>query len=591
MDFFYRKNNSTFANYELLNIESIQNYIPIYEKFFDLNNKNYNSINLNNSYTISNVIEKKSDNTYVAEILDPSNVVYKRDIFVKFSPLLDPVKYLCDKYRENRDGLFNLPRHCSYVDDESNKYYCHSKIIDTNNAAFVDGFFSFLISVLLHRYNFVNAGDFYGSFLGIKRDFIYNIEDDIELLNDYEEFHANKDKIYTMNNSEYQKLFNHSTKKRKNKLNFVEEDGEGDVLDIDLNDINDLSCLDQIFSIGENIMNDDKDANPELEEEEPVFDISESISGIAKKGSRHTNSNGSSSTSSCSSRTSNTEDEDGDEGSRDEDSRDEDSRDEHDDESSSEDIENIFVNINRFPVELIVLEKCDNTLDDYMVNNKIRDPELESIILQILFTLITYQKAFNFTHNDLHTNNIMYKKTDKKFLIYRWNDRHYKVPTFGKIYKIIDFGRAIYKFKGHTICSDSYSREGDAHTQYNCEPYLNPDKPCIEPNNSFDLCRLGCSMFDFFVEDLDDIKKIKSPIKRIILNWVLDDKGRNILYKNDGDERYPDFKLYKMIARTVHRHLPEQVLENTVFDKYLTAKKKINNPGQIMNIDAIPVMI
>ena len=76
-----------------------------------------------------------------------------------------------------------------------------------------------------------------------------------------------------------------------------------------------------------------------------------------------------------------------------------------------------------------------------------------------------------------------------------------------------------------------------------------------------------------------------------MLDWVMDDKGRNILYKNDGDERYPDFKLYKMIARTVHRHLPDKVLENPVFDKYLIAKKKINNPKQIINIDDIPEMI
>ena len=31
------------------------------------------------------------------------------------------------------------------------------------------------------------------------------------------------------------------------------------------------------------------------------------------------------------------------------------------------------------------------------------------------------QKAFNFTHNDLHTNNVMYNQTDKKFLYYCYN--------------------------------------------------------------------------------------------------------------------------------------------------------------------------
>ena len=254
-------------------------------------------------------------------------------------------------------------------------------------------------------------------------------------------------------------------------------------------------------------------------------------------------------------------------------------------------IEDIFMSINKFPVQVICLECCENTLDDYISNNKIKDNEWESIVLQILFTLITYQKVFDFTHNDLHTNNIVYNSTEKKFIYYKYNNKHYKIPTFGKIYKIIDFGRAIYKFKGKQITSDSYSSDGDAATQYNCEPYLNINKPRLDPNYSFDLCRLGCSLFDYFIDDIDDIKKLKSPIKKIMVSWIFDDKNKNILYKNDGSERYPDFKLYKMIARSVHNHSPQKVLKNELFDKYTISKKKINNPEAIFNIDEMPIMV
>ena len=66
-----------------------------------------------------------------------------------------------------------------------------------------------------------------------------------------------------------------------------------------------------------------------------------------------------------------------------------------------------------------------------------------------------------------------FKKTEKQYLYYRYNQRHYKVPTHGRIFKIIDFGRAIYKYKGRTICSDSYHKKGDAATQYNFGPYFN----------------------------------------------------------------------------------------------------------------------
>ena len=95
-------------------------------------------------------------------------------------------------------------------------------------------------------------------------------------------------------------------------------------------------------------------------------------------------------------------------------------------------------------------------------------------------------------------------------------------------------------------------------------------------------------MFDFFADDFNDIKKIKSPIIKLILGWCNDDNLRNVLYKSNGKERYPDFKLYKMIARTVHNHVPHKVIENDVFSKYIIYKKKITKHKTIMNIDSYP---
>jgi hypothetical protein len=69
----------------------------------------------------------------------------------------------------------------------------------------------------------------------------------------------------------------------------------------------------------------------------------------------------------------------------------------------------------------------------------------------------------------------------------------------------------------------------------------------------------------------------------------MDDKNRNVMYKSNGEERYPDFKLYKMIARTVHNHVPNKVLQNEYFDTYVVEKKKIkSNANMIMDIDSFP---
>ena len=157
--------------------------------------------------------------------------------------------------------------------------------------------------------------------------------------------------------------------------------------------------------------------------------------------------------------------------------------------------DNINAYIYDYPIQFICLEKCKGTFDDLLENQLINHENAAAYLMQVIMTLIVLQKTFHFTHNDLHTNNIMYIETDIEFLYYQINNQIYKVPTYGKIFKLIDFGRAIYKYDTHLFCSDSFAPGDDAATQYNFEPYYNEKKPRIEPNMSFDLCRLGCSIF------------------------------------------------------------------------------------------------
>ena len=235
------------------------------------------------------------------------------------------------------------------------------------------------------------------------------------------------------------------------------------------------------------------------------------------------------------------------------------------------------------------MEKCENTLDSLILNDKFKnDDEWFSAFMQIIMILITYQKVFSLTHNDLHTNNVMYCETKLKFVYYLYKGKYYKVPTHGRIFKIIDFGRSIYKFQNKLFCSDSFENKGDASSQYNTEPFFNDKKPRLEPNYSFDLCRLACSIFDYLVDDISDVKNLKkcTPLVRLIVEWCLDDKSVNLLYKNNGAERYPDFKLYKMIARCVHNHTPQAQLEREEFKQFLTTKKDISTEN-LVNIDAM----
>jgi hypothetical protein len=578
-----RKNSELFKSLEdpeIFSLSNTQNYIPIYNKFFSLNDSNYNGVNFNNKLYISDINKKLDDdfhvyNCKIKNIMN--NKIKDRNVFFKSAPLLDPYKYLVGKYNINDERIFTLPKL------ESKEKDCHEKFIDQNNSAYVDGLFLFLSSQLIHSTYFPHGVDYYGSFLGIKQNFSLNVFDDIDYLKNSDFFNKNKNILFKIDD------FEHLFQDEKEKLEPIQIHHNNSARSqLSIKSI-DNELFEDIFEDKLVNLNDLKNMSIDL--------IEITNSQIIENGNLTLKSN-----STCSSRSSHTDEEDIRDEDNDEENDEEDEQDEEDDEDEDDDEEDdeeddddedevICATIPKFPIQVICMENCENTFDNLILNNDLSSEEWYSALMQIIMILITYQKAFNFTHNDLHTNNVMYNNTDAKFIYYCYKKKYYKVPTYGRIFKIIDFGRSIYKFDGKLFCSDSFQTGGDAATQYNTEPYLNDKKPRLEPNYSFDLCRLACSLFDYIIEDpleVNDLSKCKDPIKRLIVEWCLDDKGINMLYKNNGADRYPDFKLYKMIARCVHNHIPQAQLERPEFMSFLyngTIK------GDFINIDKIPVCV
>ena len=604
IDYQKRKNTELFKCFEestSLFLSKTQNYIPIYTRFFNLSETNYNSINLNNKWYISNIGEKMGEfsNVYNGTIknLDTNKVKHK-PIFFKLAPLLDPYKYMIGKYDISDPRLFRLPTIHSTSED------CNSKIIDINNSAYIDGMFSFLSSELHNKYKLTGGVNYYGSFLALKNEFKINVFDDIDYLNNSDFFNKNKNTLFTID--DYTHLFQDESIKLKpikigndislKSMKSVNDEMFENVFEpIDLNDLKDMSLdlvdvtnsyisSDQSITLKSNSTCSSRSSHTNDEELEDEFcehcneevedEYEDEYEDEDEEKSIWTDEN-----------EDNNDNEDNKEG-------------EWTDDDDDEEEERIEVTIPKFPVQVIAMEYCENTFDDLILNEDLTNEEWLSAFMQIIMTLIAYQKVFQFTHNDLHTNNVMYNQTDQKFLFYQYKNKYYKVPTFGRIFKIIDFGRSIYKFNGNVFCSDSFQNGGDAATQYNTEPYFNDKKPRLEPNPSFDLCRLACSIFDYIIDDFEEMKdlsKITDPIKRLVFEWCLDDKGINMLYKNNGIERYPEFKLYKMIARCVHNHTPQSQLLRPEFAKYefkplhpLGKSIGIDNALSLINIDNMP---
>jgi len=560
-----RKNTRLFAslqNHKGIELSEIQNYIPIYNTFFSLNSNNYNSINLNHLWYLHDVTKGDSENIFTCKLKNSDfDTVIDGKAFFKMAPLLDPCKYIVGKYNHLDPYLFTLPS----LEDNS---YTHSKLLDRNNSSYVDGFFVFLTSQLLNYKRFIHGVDYYGSFLTIKNNFKLNVADDLDYLVKSEFFNKQKNILFQID--DYSHLMIEETPKI--------------LVPIKIFSSEDLPEL-TIPSISNEIFEDLFSQHSSNQLSSDLIDIT-SVNPFLQDDHIQTLR----STSSCSSRTSHThssqdEDEEDDEDSEECNTDTSYETEENEDEDDEEEVINVI--LPKFPVQMICMEKCENTFDDLIINSELSDDEWFSAFMQIIMILITYQKLFSFTHNDLHTNNVMYNTTNQKYIYYQFKKKYYKVPTFGRIYKIIDFGRAIYKFNGNLFCSDSFQNGGDASTQYNTEPYFNEKKARLEPNFSFDLCRLACSIFDYIVDDFENIKELESsnPVIKLIVEWCSDDNNINVLYKNNGMERYPDFKLYKMIARCVHNHSPAAQLERREFKKYMISKTSLTKDSIVMNID------
>lgn len=216
-----------------------------------------------------------------------------------------------------------------------------------------------------------------------------------------------------------------------------------------------------------------------------------------------------------------------------------------------------WASFSNVPIQMTVMEKYDGTLYELMKTYNESEKHL-AWLTQVIFALAYAQRNFGFVHNDLHSNNVMYTKTEKEYLYYAWNGIFYKVPTYGYLIKIIDFERAVMSVKlvgmkeSKFFMSDHFSTDDEAGGQYNYPPFYNPKFPEIKPNPSFDLVRLATSLFwDFYPEGPTHTEYSKDPVFCLLMKWLTLEDGTSILFGKEDPrhDRYHGFTLYKAIAR------------------------------------------
>lgn len=240
----------------------------------------------------------------------------------------------------------------------------------------------------------------------------------------------------------------------------------------------------------------------------------------------------------------------------------------------------IFLKCSNIPVLVCFQEAADGTMDELLrefddddedacgiVDDEKAEERWSAWLFQVVAALSVFQKYVRFCHNDLHTNNIVWFKTDEPYLYYKNEDGdYYKVPTFGKLFKIIDFGRSTCEIGNKMIMSSDFAPGQDAAGQYNWGPFYNEGLPEVAPNMSFDLCRLAISLFESLCPD--ENAREDSPLASLLWAWMLDDNKDSVLYDDDGEERFPGFELYIHIAAFVHGAVPAEQFDAKPFSRF-----------------------
>ena len=508
---------------------------------------------------------------------------------IKSVPILDIIDMMKGKYVPEK-VVACLPVR------ERERGQTFEKINDHNNQAYVDCVAGYALSKLVERDLCPGFPRFFGHFTGIVPELKVDITEDFYHIRNQAWFHRGLGDIFTIESEDNQDNFGQSddkTGRQIRKITIMDEEfgftsemksiaedpdiirqeweesgcGSKDIFDIvEIGSIKkgsgsglgqDITESNQIIlnteEDGENtsisIEENDNDSDTRSSEGVHTECTDDDLIHDADSDADADNSEKGGSESNCDESASDTED----------------SYNSHDEED--EDDTSFYAILKNVPVQSTIYEDLCGSIDDLIMKGQVSDEEWLAILFQIVFSLAVAQKEYGFIHNDLHTNNVMWSKTDEQYFYYNVNGTNYKVPTFGKVIKIIDYGRSYIRFQGKEYFSDAFHQKGDAAGQYNYPPYFNNTETVVSPNKSFDLPRLACAMY----ESMYDSESTEDTLLRNILyQWLIDNRGKNILWNRDGIERFAGFGLYKHIARHCSQAIPEIQLEGEAFLRFRT---------------------
>ena len=603
-----------------LGFKNIQTYFPVMENYFNIYNFPDCHLNytLNSRYQIKNIYINNDE--FTGLIFDTKNKNNDmKDIFLKENPILEPLNYMMNRYRSVNNNIL-LPYSFKYSQKSFNKVNLK------NNSCYIDTFFVYIASKLTENNHLPSFPYYYGSFCSISEVFNYDISEEYKTIRNSDWFLNNNNKLFSIDMDP--DMFINDSINIDNLYKVYNFDLNPDSIENDLStsSVENNYCLNEDnidelpnnnyisnSTIDEHIDNDyistntidehhDNDYISTNTIDEPIdnnnINMFHTIDGQTNDIHQPPDNNSFLETDS---------DNESNELNIDDCFNSSDS----DNDINLENTENnIYANFKDYPTQTIIMEKLDGTIEDWMIEEQYFLDQLDadthtnqynitsyftcwrkriyqhnryrkwlSALFQTCFSLAYLQKHLSFTHNDLHCNNVMFQKTDLKYLYYNFNNTFYQIPTYGYIIKIIDFGRAIYTIKDNTYFSDVFKFNGDAGGQYTYPTSNNFKKfysnnGTHKPNYSFDLSRLSTTIINQLYPNKSDYS-IK--LYKILLGWITDKYNKNVM-------RFDDFDLYKIISRRMKNAVPKDYLTHSVFDRFRISSNDILSTNTIYSL-------
>ena len=336
---------------ENLGMTELQLYYPILSLYFNYyNNDSFQRFTLRSPrfiQCINSKLENKYEDSYIKNMFNcnvfdtrTGNVIGDRDIFIKVLPVLDMMSFMKNDYRTTNPDLPNIYN-----------YLTNKKINSYHNSAYIDNFFTYLGSKLVDLNLCPTFPEYFGSFTGIANSFDFDITEEYSELKRINWFTNGLDKNFTLKKVENKKISEYLSE--INNIEFTEVESSDIIEDIDSNI--------QIDNL-EELLNED---------------IEDTLSDVELgSGSSNTSESDNISIKSFNS-----------------------------DISFDDSLKYLYyITVNKFPVQLVCLEKLEATLDNLIENGyDICEKEWKSILFQICFGLSVAQKNYEFVHNDLHS--------------------------------------------------------------------------------------------------------------------------------------------------------------------------------------------